>query len=75
MTAPNFEAMSRTELKVYLSEHRNDSMAWDAFFRKIDQERLPSLEWYAAPLDAATIQIAEEAIQQKVKGLEATTNE
>lgn len=75
MKAANFEAMSRAKLKSYLSEHRDDSRAWDAFLGKIDQERLPSLQWYAAPLDEETIQLTEQAIQQKVKELEATTNE
>jgi len=75
MTALNFEAMSRAELKAYLSEHRDDSKAWDAFLGKIEKERLPSLQWYAAPLDEETIQLTEQAIQQKVKELETTTNE
>lgn len=72
---PYQESMSRAELKIYLSEHRNDSGAWEVFFTRLDQERSPGSQWYAAPLDEETTKITEQAIQQKVKELEAMTNE
>ncbi len=75
MTKPDFETMSRAELKNYLADHRDDSQAWDVFFAKLHQERSPDTQWYPAPVDDESIQITEQAIQQKVTGLEATTNE
>lgn len=75
MTEPNFETMSRAELKNYLADHRDDSQAWDVFFAKLYQERSPDTQWYPAPVDDESIQITEQAIQQKVRELEATTNE
>lgn len=71
MTEPNFEAMSRSQLKTYLVEHRDDNRAWDVFFAMIDQDRSVENEWFAAPLDDESIALSEQAIQQKVKEIES----
>ncbi|RUR85710.1 DUF6887 family protein [Chlorogloeopsis fritschii PCC 9212] len=41
MSKPNFAAMSKTELKRYLLEHRNDTEAFHALMDKIDAEPNP----------------------------------
>jgi hypothetical protein len=41
MSKPNFAAMSKTELKRYLLEHRNDTEAFDALMDKINAEPNP----------------------------------
>lgn len=71
MTKPNFKEMSRTELKTYVTAHRDDDEAWDAFFTKLEQERIPEQVWYPAPLDDEGIRIMEEAFQEKL-GLSET---
>ncbi|MEH2141936.1 DUF6887 family protein [Nostoc sp.] len=38
MTKPNFAAMSKSELKAYLLEHRNDAEAFHALMDKIASE-------------------------------------
>lgn len=70
MTKPNFEEMSRAELRTYVTDHRDDEEAWDAFFAKIEQERSPETKWYPAPLDEESIRIGEEGIRQKIQEIE-----
>ncbi|MBF2009275.1 MAG: hypothetical protein IGS49_28500 [Chlorogloeopsis fritschii C42_A2020_084] len=41
MSKSNFAAMSKTELKRYLLEHRNDTEAFHALMDKIDAEPNP----------------------------------
>ncbi|MBW4676952.1 MAG: hypothetical protein KME52_23955 [Desmonostoc geniculatum HA4340-LM1] len=41
MTKPNFVEMSKTELKHYLLEHRNDTEAFHALMDKINAEPNP----------------------------------
>jgi hypothetical protein len=41
MSKPNFAAMSKTELKRYLLEHRNDTEAFHALMDKINAEPNP----------------------------------
>jgi hypothetical protein len=41
MSKPNFAAMSKTELKRYLLEHRNDKEAFHALMDKINAEPNP----------------------------------
>jgi hypothetical protein len=38
MTKPNFAAMSKSELKAYLLQHRNDTEAFYALMDKITSE-------------------------------------
>ncbi|MEH1958509.1 MAG: hypothetical protein V7L05_01115 [Nostoc sp.] len=38
MTKPNFAAMSKSQLKAYLLEHRNDAEAFHALMDKITSE-------------------------------------
>lgn len=40
---PNFLAMSKSELKRYLLEHRNDNEAFEALMDKINAEPNPKL--------------------------------
>jgi hypothetical protein len=44
MTKPNFETMSKNELKRYLLEHRNDTEAFYALMDKINAE--PNQKFY-----------------------------
>jgi hypothetical protein len=44
MTKPNFVAMSKSELKRYLLEHRNDTEAFYALMDKINAE--PNQKYY-----------------------------
>ncbi|PSB49188.1 hypothetical protein C7B80_03035 [Cyanosarcina cf. burmensis CCALA 770] len=70
MTKPNFKEMSRADLRTYVTEHRDDEEAWDAFFAKLEQERSPDTKWYPAPLNEESIRIGEEAIRQKIQEIE-----
>ena len=70
MTKPNFKEMSRAELKTYVTAHRNDSEAWDAFFEKLEQEQSPDTKWYPPPLNEEGIRIMEEAFRQKIQEIE-----
>lgn len=71
MTKPNFKEMSRAELKTYVTAHRDDDEAWDAFFEKLSTERSPDTKWYPAPLDEESIRIGEEAMRQKIQEIES----
>ncbi len=71
MTKPNFKEMSRAELKTYVTAHRDDDEAWDAFFEKLEQERSPDTKWYPAPLDEEGIKTMEEVFREKL-GLSET---
>jgi hypothetical protein len=44
MTKPNFVAMSKSELKRYLLEHRNDTEAFYALMDKVNAE--PNQKYY-----------------------------
>ncbi len=61
---PNFNAMSRAELLVYLKEHREDDEAWGIF---LDRRNLNAKK-YPPPLDEEGMRIMEEAFEQKLKG-------
>jgi hypothetical protein len=37
LTKPDFNKMSRQELRLYLQANRNDEEAWQAFFAKLDE--------------------------------------
>ncbi|MBD2306062.1 hypothetical protein H6G17_11110 [Chroococcidiopsis sp. FACHB-1243] len=47
MTQPNFEAMSRKELRAYILEHREDEQAFRVYMDRITAE--PPTEVYPAP--------------------------
>lgn len=51
MTKPDFNKMSRKELRLYLQANRNDQEAWQAFFAKLDEldPNLASLPPYELP--------------------------
>lgn len=38
MTKPDYNSMTRTELKNYLLEHRTDEEGWSVFFEKLAEE-------------------------------------
>ncbi|MBV8882746.1 MAG: hypothetical protein JO235_01915 [Chroococcidiopsidaceae cyanobacterium CP_BM_RX_35] len=58
---PNFDQMTRSELRQYLVAHRNDESAWEAYFKKPARRSKP----YPAPLDEKGIRVMEEAFRQK----------
>ena len=66
MTKPNFDQMSRAELKAYVLAHRDDDEAWNAFMSKPVARSGP----YPAPLDEESIRIGEEAIRKKIQEIE-----
>lgn len=66
MMKPNFDAMSRAELKAYVLAHRDDDEAFHAFRNKPATRSEP----YPAPLDEESIRIGEEAIRQKIQEIE-----
>ena len=66
MRKPNFDQMSRAELKAYVLTHRDDDEAWGIFLDR----RKPSGKLYPAPLDEESIRIGEEAIRQKIQEIE-----
>lgn len=47
MTNPNFESMTRRELRNYILENRNDDDAFRAYMDRI--EALPNKVWHPAP--------------------------
>lgn len=47
MTQPNFEAMSRKQLRAYILEHRDDEQAFRVYMDRITAE--PPTEVYPAP--------------------------
>lgn len=47
MTQPNFEAMTRKELKAYILAHRNNNEAFYAYMDKVNAE--PPTEIFPAP--------------------------
>lgn len=57
MMKPNFDQMSRPELRQYVLTHKQDEEAWEAYMNK-PAKRGPS---YPAPLDAESIKIMEDA--------------
>jgi len=61
---PDFNAMSRAELLVYLKEHREDDEAWGIFLDR----RNPNAKKYPPPLDEEGIRIMEEAFRRKLNG-------
>jgi hypothetical protein len=66
MMKPNFKEMSRTELRAYVTQYRDDNEAWDAFFEKLEQERSPDAKWYPLPLDDEGVRIMKEAFREKL---------
>lgn len=66
MTKPNFNQMSRAELKAYVLTHRDDEEAFRAFITKPVVRSGP----YPAPLDEESIRIGQEAILQKIQEIE-----
>jgi hypothetical protein len=61
---PDFNAMSRAELLVYLKEHREDDEAWGIFLDR----RNPNAKKYPPPLDEEGVRIMEEAFRRKLNG-------
>lgn len=47
MMQPNFDAMTRKELRAYILEHRNDDEAFRIYMNRITDE--PATETYPAP--------------------------
>ena len=66
MTKPNFNEMSRAELKTYVLAHRDDDEAWGIYLAKLPRGG----KQYPAPLDEESIRIGEEAIRQKIQEIE-----
>ena len=66
MTKPNFNQMSRADLKAYVLTHRDDEEAFRAFITKPVARSKP----YPAPLDEESIRIGQEAILQKIQEIE-----
>lgn len=63
---PNFDQMSRQELKTYVLAHRDDNEAWNAFMNKPVRKSNP----YPAPKDSESIRIGEEAIRQRIQEID-----
>ena len=61
MTKPNFEAMSKEELRAYVLTHRNDAEAIRALFSRRD----PNATWYGNDLSPEETQ---EIIRCKIAG-------
>lgn len=53
MTKPNFQTMTRKELKTYLMSHRDDEEGWRIFFDKTEAEKNPNAKVFSAdvPMD------------------------
>ncbi len=66
MTKPNFEQMSRAELRAYVLTHRDD----DEAFRALRNKPVTRSGPYPAPLDQESIRIGEEAMRQKIQEIE-----
>ncbi|MEX0268379.1 hypothetical protein AB3R30_04490 [Leptolyngbyaceae cyanobacterium UHCC 1019] len=68
MTTPNYQEMSRPELKAYILEHRDDLEAMRTYFYD------PTVQWQVMPpmFDEAgqpieaNIRFAEEALRQRI---------
>jgi len=70
---PNFEAMSKSELTAYVLENRNDLEAIRILFRTppgTEVKRYPPMFTPAGEPIERNIQIAEEAIRQKLEELD-----
>lgn len=60
---PDFKAMSLSELRDYVKQHRNDDEAIHELFVN---RRNPNATKYPAPLDEVGIKIMEEAFRRKI---------
>ena len=70
MTQPNFHQMSRTELRAYILEHRNDERAFHAYMDKLATEPIlatGTLEDLKAPDRFAELLEKMQKIKQKNK--------
>lgn len=66
MMKPNFDQMSRAELKAYVLTHRDDEEA----FRALRDKPVTRSGPYPALLDEESIRIGEEAMHQKIQEIE-----
>lgn len=66
---PNFEQMSRAELKAYVLAHRDDNEAFEVLLRRRSSDKTAT--WYPPPLDEEGIRIMEEAFRQKIQEIES----
>ena len=62
---PNFETMTKEELKAYVLANKNDK---EAFYKLADRfkEDNQNSPWYPCPTTPETISIMEQAIQSKL---------
>jgi hypothetical protein len=63
---PDFEAMSKQELKAYVLAHKSDQ---EAFYRLADRLKEDNQDspWYPYPATPEAIAIMEKAVQEKIK--------
>lgn len=65
---PDFEAMSKQELKAYVLANKSDQ---EAFYRLADRLKEDNKDspWYPYPATPEAISIMEKAVQEKIKGI------
>lgn len=63
---PNFDAMSKEELKAYVLTHKSDT---EAFYKLADRLKADNQDspWYPYPKTPEEIALMEKAIQERVK--------
>ncbi|MEG3435777.1 hypothetical protein V0288_01475 [Pannus brasiliensis CCIBt3594] len=63
---PDFDAMSVTELKAYVLDHKQDT---EAFYRLVDrlEAENPDSPWYPSPTTPEGFAIMEKALQERMK--------
>jgi hypothetical protein len=65
---PNFEQMSRAELKAYVLAHRDDDQAFQVLLKRRNPD--DTATWYPPPLDEEGVRIMEEAFRKKIQEIE-----
>lgn len=63
MTQTNFEAMSRLELRKYISAHRDDDEAFAAYMHRLKTD--PTIKWHSGGCDEEGMQKFESLIRQR----------
>lgn len=63
-----FETMSMSELKIYVTSNRDDDAAWAKYIARLVAT---DPKWYPAPIDKAGEEIMEEAFKQKLNSFKA----
>jgi putative heme degradation protein len=66
---PNFDTMSKAELKAYVLAHKDDE---EAFYKLVDRLKADNQDavWYAPPKTPEEVAIMKRVIQEKINKIE-----